>query len=205
MVVGNSLFWANWSVAIGTIAVAVATLALAWVTRRSVRTATDELRLERERLTASQWPRVFPNPPLTWSEGAVPYNQDPTPWPSVLPVKNRGPGVALNVRARLDWPARAGGVHVESVPTSLAPDDSADLRINWGVEPRTDWADVSGALTYSDITGAVWQTQFHVSIGNFDRRIVDVGETTRHGADPAVVTVGEQSRWRRIVLSGRAR
>jgi hypothetical protein len=195
MVVGNSLFWANWSVAIGTIAVAVATLLLALVTRRSVRTATDELRLERERLTASQWPRVFPNPPLTWSEGAPPYNQDPRPWASVLPVKNGGPGVALNVRARLDWPAPAG-VHVESVPTSLAPDDSADLRINWGVQPRTDWADVSGTLTYSDITGAVWQTQFRVSLGNFDRRIVDVGETIRLGADPPIVAIGKQSRWR---------
>jgi hypothetical protein len=202
MLVGNSLFWANWSVAIGTIAVAVATLALAWVTRRSVRTATDELRLERQRLTAAQWPRVFPNPPLTWSEGAPPYNQDPRPWASVLPVKNAGPGVALNVRARLDWSAPAG-VHVESVPTSLAPDDSADLRINWGVQPRTDWADVSGALTYSDITGAVWQTHFHVSIGNFDRRIVDVGETIRLAADPPAVTIGKQPRWRRILPLGK--
>lgn len=117
-------------------------------------------------------------------------------------MKNGGPGVALNVRARLDWPAPAG-VYVESVPTSLAPDDSADLRINWGVQPRTDWAGVSGALTYFDITGAVWQTQFHVSIGNFDRRIVDVGETIRLAADPPTITSGKQSRWRRIFRLGK--
>jgi len=198
MVVGNSLFWADWSVAIGTIAVAVATLALAWVTRRSVKTATDELRLERDRLTASQWPRVFPTPEIAWSEGASPYNFDPHTWPTVLPVKNGGPGVALNVRARLVWPGPEGH-NVETVPVSLAPDGSTDLRINWAGQPETYWDNVNGRLTYRDIHGGMWQTDFHISVATHGRS-VNVGDTLRLDADPPpVIRFGKPPLWRRIL------
>ena len=74
MVVANSLLWANWAVAGGTLALAVVTGVLAFMTWRSVETGTEEVRLERKRTTEPQWPRVFPAPPLTWSEGAPPYN-----------------------------------------------------------------------------------------------------------------------------------
>jgi hypothetical protein len=97
----DSVVWANWFVAGGTLTLAAVTFLLVTSTNRSVKTATEELRLERERLTASQTPRVFPAPPVEWIGGFAPYNTRPLHWHNVLPVKNGGPGVALNVIATL--------------------------------------------------------------------------------------------------------
>lgn len=77
MVLADSVVWADWFVAGGTIMLALFTAWLAWTTRSSVQAATAELRLERQRLDASQTPRVFPALPLGWAVGDVPYNADP--------------------------------------------------------------------------------------------------------------------------------
>jgi hypothetical protein len=179
------------------------TYRLVRVTKRSVETATKELRLERQRVTAAQTPRVFPAPPIEWTEGTEPYTHNPRHWADVLPVKNGGPGVALNVRARLEWPA-PGGVNVETVPTSLAPGDSADLRINWGGKAETDWSNVVGTLTYEDVAHVVWQTDFHITTKTLNRRIVDVRDTIRLAADPAQVPTGKQGPLRRLLTRHRS-
>ena len=55
----------------------------------------------------------------------------------VLPVKNGGPGIVLNVRAKRKWPGQ--GATAESVPTSLAPGDFADLVLTYGGQHQSDW------------------------------------------------------------------
>jgi hypothetical protein len=177
MLLADSVVWAEWSVAVGTIMLALFTAWLAWTTRRSVQAATAELRLERKRLDASQTPRVFPALPLEWALGGAPYNVDPRLWHDVLPVKNGGPGVALNVWARLEWPA--SGDNVRTLATSLAPGDEVDLRLDSVGAPRTDWDNVTGRLIYTDIAGTAWQTDFRFDVAAANRRRVTVGETTR--------------------------
>lgn len=103
-------------------------------------------------------------------------------------MKNGGPGVALNVWARLEWPAT--GDNVRTLATSLAPGDSVDLRLDSVGEPRTDWSNVDGRLTYTDIAGAVWQTDFHFDYGAANRRRVTIGETNRMAGDAPQVRVG---------------
>jgi hypothetical protein len=93
----------------------------------------------------------------------------------VLPVKNGGPGVALNVWATLEWPAT--GQNIRTVPTSLAPGDSDTLRIDWRNEPITDWDNVKGVIVYEDIAHVIWETSFHVTAPAGQRRSVYVGKT----------------------------
>jgi hypothetical protein len=60
-------------------------------------------------------------------------------WADVLPVKNLGPGVAVNARARLGNLGAPSGVFIESVPTSLGPGDREDLRLNWQAKRELVW------------------------------------------------------------------
>lgn len=84
------------------------------------------------------------------------------------------------------------------MPTSLAPNDSTDLRINWGGQRLTDWDNVTGRLTYRDIHGGMWQTEFQIFVANLGRRFVNMGDTLRLAADPPVIRIGKTSLWRRI-------
>lgn len=56
----------DWFVAGGTIGLAVVTFLLVLQTRGSVRDANEQIKLERNRLEAAQWPRVFPAPSGEW-------------------------------------------------------------------------------------------------------------------------------------------
>jgi hypothetical protein len=66
-------------------------------------------------------------------------------WADVLPVKNLGPGVAVNVRARLGNLGAPSGVFIESVPTSLGSGDREDLRLNWQAKRELVW---DGAMRF---------------------------------------------------------
>lgn len=169
----DSAVLASWLVAGGTLALAAGTVFLALETRVSVKAALRQLAIEKDRLAAAQQPRVFPAPRVEWIDGSPPY-AGPVTRQEVLPVTNGGPGVALNVCARLDF-GPPGGVFVESVPTSLAPGDRADLRLNWGGVPQTDWHNVSGAIHYEDVVGALWRTRFRIWIDG--RMMVRVDDT----------------------------
>jgi hypothetical protein len=164
--------WDKWT-AIGTIAAAAATLFLALVTLWLVVQTRAELTIERHRIEAAQRPRVFPAPPTAWTDGADEYAGR---WPQLLPVKNGGPGVALNVRLRLQWPPPSG-IFVQSVTTNLAPGDFTDLRLDWGATPNTDWNNITGKLTYEDVVGALWQTEFRVFVEHDRYRYIELYET----------------------------
>jgi hypothetical protein len=138
-------------VAIGTLGLAFVTFLLVRTTKRMVKTASDELTLEKQRIEASQRPYVLPTPSGRWIEGQTPRNE-------VLPIRNAGGGVALNIRGRLYFPE---GTTVSVVPTSLGPGDSTDLRINWGGEPRGgSWANARGYLLCEDVVAVTWRTDY---------------------------------------------
>jgi hypothetical protein len=167
--------WEKWT-AIGTLTAAAATLILAGVTlalvfatRGSVAKAAEEIAITRERLDASQRPHVFPAPNLEWIAGSERYAGR---WNEVLPVRNGGPGVALNVFGQLQWPSPSG-VFVMLIATSLAPNTAQDMALDWS-SPRDDWDNVSGFLEYEDVTGSRWRTGFHIQ----SRRHIRVLETT---------------------------
>ena len=78
----------------------------------------------------------------------------------MLPVRNGGPGVALNVRGTLYFPPPSG-VSVQIVQTSIGPGKSADLRFNWGGGPTEEgWDRARGYLLYKDIAGVTWRTDY---------------------------------------------
>ena len=105
--------------AIGTLILASVTVRLAKSTSRLAEQAQNEARavkdnsgvvkeqveLQREQAEAAQRPLVVPAPSAGWTDGKNPYNSQsgPPPWTLVLPVKNVGPGAALNVTGYIDF------------------------------------------------------------------------------------------------------
>ena len=108
---------ADWFVAIGTLCLAGATVWLVLVTKDMVQRSSQQLALEQRRIEASQRPHVYPESPIDRVDGRGDYG-GPVTWREVLPVRNGGPGVALNVRGTLYFPPPSG-VSVQIVQTSI--------------------------------------------------------------------------------------
>jgi hypothetical protein len=175
---------------------AIVTASLAKATFRLAKQAQDEARavkdnsgvvreqveLQREQAEAAQRPLVVPAPPLGWSDGTTPYGDDifgGPRWAMMLPVKNVGPGAALNVTGHIDFgplfsdkPDRT----VRLVPTSLGSSGSQDLRLDWREAPNTDWSSATGKLDYEDVAGGRWETFFDVNVET-GRRYIRVKRT----------------------------
>jgi hypothetical protein len=152
----------SWSdpLAVATFTLAFFTFLLGVITWTSVKTSARQVEIEQRRLTAAQKPRVFPAPSREWTDGAAPYD-GPLHRFDVIPVTNGGLGPALNVRARLEYGGRGSGTVVQTVPTSLAPNASADLRLN--SKAPSDWSNVAGGIVYEDVSGGLWQTDFRIT------------------------------------------
>jgi hypothetical protein len=116
-----------------------------------------ELERERREQEAQPWVVPAPDPSWTWKNGEAQYAVDA--WKKLLPVKNVGPGAALNVVGTLNWPPPSG-VTVDILPTSIGPGDREDLRVNWASAPRAEWRRVEGTLEYDDVIHRRWQTRF---------------------------------------------
>jgi hypothetical protein len=133
--------------AIGTLILAIVTAGMAIATFRLARQAREEARavkdnsgvvkeqveLQREQIEVAQTPLVVPAPQHGWTDGKTPYGEparSAAPWADVLPVKNVGPGAALNVTGHIDFGPLFGDKPdkvVQLVPTSLASSESQDL------------------------------------------------------------------------------
>ncbi len=106
-----------------------------------------------------------------------------------MPVKNIGPGAALNVKGSLNF-GPPSGVQVDILPTSLGAGERDDLRVHWLAAPRAEWPRVQGTLDYDDIYGGRWRTVFIIKEGD-KARVVDVAQvvkmpgSTRPESDPA--------------------
>lgn len=181
-------------VAIGTLALAAVTLVLVLITRSSVSAASKQIEFERKRADAAQWPRAFPAPSSEWTASRGNYAGLGSS--HVLPVKNGGTGVALNVSGELDFTGQ-GGRMVRFVTTSIAPGDGVDLQIEWprapapapsapghpavyhaDAEVEKNWTKVGGHLTYQDIAKGHSLTRFTIETeGGRGYRRVWVHET----------------------------
>jgi hypothetical protein len=165
----------EWIVAAAEICLASGTVYLATQARSEAREVgkeaeqvAEQVKLQREQMEASLRPIVLPVSPQGWSDGSAPYHST---WVLRLPVKNGGPGAAINLRAVIEWTGD-GVSHVESVATSLAPGDAEDLRLAWADdEPRFDWSSAQGVLSYDDIASARWRTEFTITIEGGHRQI----------------------------------
>jgi len=181
--------------AIGTLILASVTVRLAKSTSRLAEQAQNEARavkdnsgvvkeqveLQREQAEAAQRPLVVPAPSAGWTDGKNPYNSQsgPPPWTLVLPVKNVGPGAALNVTGYIDFGVLFSDTpdrRVRLVSTSLAASEAQDLRLDWRGEPNTDWSSATGKLDYEDVAGGRWETFFDVDVET-GRRYIRVKRT----------------------------
>jgi hypothetical protein len=172
----------NWDkyTAIGTLAAAGATVLLAavtvwlvWTTRRAVKGEAEQLSIQRRALEASQTPYVFPAPTADWTDGLGVYSGGR--WGKVLPIRNGGTGLALNVRGRLRW-GPPSGTQVPFVRMNLGPGDYQEIQINWGEGGAfgNEWDNMRGVLHYEDVLGRAWRTEF--TIGVEGRRQIVVGD-----------------------------
>lgn len=127
-------------------------------TGRSVMLTRESLDIQRKRVEASQRPYVIAAPTREWID-RMPVSED---WADVLPIKNLGPGVAINVRVHLGNLGEPAGIYVDSVSTSLGPGDREDLRLNWAsdVARVVHWDTARGWIDFEDFSAARWRSEF---------------------------------------------
>ncbi len=167
----------GWSalVAVGTLALALGTSFLAFQAKREATKVGEQVELERERLDAVTLPYVVPAPTFAWANHQGEGQYADGEWRRLLPIKNVGPGTALNVRGRLDF-GPPSGVTVEFVPTSLAPGDATDLGAHWDapMRPEVEWAGLAGVLEYEDVGRRPWRSSFRWRDQNGVRYVTSV-------------------------------
>jgi hypothetical protein len=167
---GGFAFGWNTLVALGTFALAFGTFFLALQARDEARAVKRESQqiaaqvvLQREQMDAALRPYVVPfaHPDWSWDGGRMHYSDNN--WRNLLPVKNAGPGAALNVQGALSF-GPPSGVTAPLIRTNLAPGDQEDLRVHveaaWS--QGVDWKGVAGWLDYEDIQGGRWRTNFRI-------------------------------------------
>jgi hypothetical protein len=158
---------AAWAVAAGTLVLASATFQLARrardeaeAVRKEAVQVGDQVALQREQMDAVQQPVVYPVTPADWALGAGQYAGRRN---EVLVIANGGPGVALNVTGRLMRrpPAGAGVIESALYAGNIGPGAQQDARLEAAWER---WESFIGFLTYSDLLGRSWITDFRGSI-----------------------------------------
>jgi hypothetical protein len=160
---------AEWGVAVGTAALALATYALA---KRASEEATA-VRAEAEQLAAQGAAALrayaYPETTAEWAWGAGEWGEGRRD--RVLPLRNGGPGVALNVGGHFQ--AGTQGRHTTLYAGSIAPGQAFNARPATPIEGG--WASWVGSyhceLSYSDLNNEHWTTRFTITVGE-DYQIV---------------------------------
>lgn len=123
---------------------------------------TKQIALQREQMEASTQAHVYPWVATDWvmeTEFWVGGKQL-----AMLPLKNGGPGLALNVQGRVVWnlaPGRWQEIAIDA--GSIAPSDPVNARIS---EPAaTGWPGATGYVRYYDLSGRGWVTFFRFDEG----------------------------------------
>jgi hypothetical protein len=127
---------------------------------------------------------VVAAPTDEWSRGSGFGAYAEHRWASVLPVKNVGPGAALNVTGRLSL----GAVTLDIIPTSIAPGERADLPIRWPSASLKNWDGASGTLNFDEIDGTGWQSRFRIEDSGEHRYITTEYVIEREWAKLAAVS-----------------
>jgi hypothetical protein len=168
--VNDTASLAGWAVALGTLALAGGTFTLAQRAAEEAQAVAEDskqiaeqVRLQREQLEQSVRAHVFPWVPRGWAIGEVDWQDRRL---SVLPTKNGGPGLALNVEGTLYWrnPGESDAwTSVRIYAGTIAPADSVEARLSQQA-PR-DWAESGGYLVWTDLRDARWGVKFNYSQG----------------------------------------
>lgn len=173
---------AEWSVALGTLALAIATFSLARQTRglaigaeeevkavrdeaeavrESVKVQQGQLDLQREETRRLARPSVYPVIDSEWARGEGRFSML-TEKNSTLVLENAGPGLAWDVRGEVRWRNTNSEPCVTTVlPTMVLPGQRADVRLEHAID---SWETAEGYLVYADVLSgqAVWRTEFRV-------------------------------------------
>lgn len=177
----------EWIVAGAEISMACATVFLGLQARNEAREVGEQVKIERRQLEAEARPYVVPAPDSKWLGAWPPYAG--VEQRRLIPVKNTGPGTALNVDGALDFGSPTG-LKVSIMRTSLAPNDREHLLVQWGGEPRRieDWVNVAGRLDYEDVNGGRWRTNFSIYAENerLHIHVRDVEQTMLPDGTPMV-------------------
>jgi DNA-binding transcriptional regulator of glucitol operon len=152
---------AEWLVAAGTLGLAAATYVLA----RRARDEAEAVRSESDRLgeqaraalrayvyveTSAGWAQGIDAPEMRWSAYRLQF----------LPLRNGGPGVALDVRGTLVEPI--SGTTIPIYAGGVPPGQSLITRPRSAV---SSWEGVLGELRYGDLNGDEWVTRFRFALG----------------------------------------
>ncbi len=124
--------------------------------REDAAAVADSVKLQQQQIEAGYRPNVFPITPWEWTQNAGRYGGARN---VLLPLKNSGPGVALNVNAELYWrsPDSPQSIQTEIATGTIAPADESDARLTRGI---SNWEDVRGFVSYRDLMGQEWRTHF---------------------------------------------
>ena len=113
------------------------------------------MRLQREQMEESTRPVVYPNCTHEFTSGtSPPYDVYRL---HLLPLKNGGPGIALNVRGVCFVPG-SPEIRIEIAGGTIAAGDTLDARLETPLS--SGWNGVKGMVRYEDIEGQLWGTQF---------------------------------------------
>ena len=170
-------------VGLGTLALAGFTYWLGKSARAEGSQVAAQVKIERERLDAESRPYVVPAPDPEWLTPDNPVAggwSGNDGWKGSLPVKNVGPGAALNIQATLRF-GPPSGVTANTLPTSVGPGEREDLLVHWAAPSSIPWQHVEGTLDFEDIGGSRWQTHFRIDEENERRhlRVREVIQVTR--------------------------
>jgi hypothetical protein len=146
---------ADWLVAAGTGLLAIATFRLA----RRAGQETEAVRKESDRLgeqaRAALRAQVYPESSAEWAQGSGEWAGETS---RKLPLRNGGPGLALNV---------TGSITIEGIDSttplyagSIAPGGTLNARPPAPL--AAGWGKVSGELRYNDLNGDEWVTRFRM-------------------------------------------
>lgn len=169
----DSAVWADWFVAGGTLTLAAYTGWLARRTHQANQTSVDLLELEATKADDALQPYVVPFGLSEW----VQAHASPTKlqWQDRFPIKNVGPGAALNVTGAFTI---AGSETVVSfAPTSLASGDAELVDVQWPARRPHVLGNGEGFIECDDVTGTTWRTLFAIS----GSRKIEVKGVTRRG------------------------
>jgi hypothetical protein len=161
---------AEWAVAAGTIGLAIATYAVARSARAEAQAVSTEATQLTEQAQASLRAYVYPESTAEWAWGAREWAEGFRD--RVLPLRNGGPGVALNVGGHVDRGTE--GERIELYAGSIAPGHTINARParqiegGWGSWDGT-W---HGELRFGDLNDDHWITHFTITVGAGGGQIV---------------------------------
>jgi hypothetical protein len=158
---------AEWGVAVGTIGLAIATYAVARSARAEARAVSGEATLLSEQSQALLRAYVYPEMSGAWLDDATTQYRTELGGGfanRVLPLRNGGPGIALNVEGHVR--RGTGGEQIALDAGSIAPGDSALARAEREIE--SGWAGWSGTwqgeISYTDLNDDRWITRFTIAV-----------------------------------------